>query len=77
MKLSDVQKRLQAPFPAHMVAWKPGVISKDRKRALMLAHERVHLRPWEIAGFGLMGVISGAFKRAVRPSAPAASRPLA
>ncbi|PNY82537.1 single-stranded DNA-binding protein DdrA [Deinococcus koreensis] len=38
MKLSDVQKRLQAPFPAHVVAWKPGVITKDRKRALMLAH---------------------------------------
>lgn len=38
MKLSDVQKRLQAPFPAHMVMWKPGVISKDKRRALMLAH---------------------------------------
>ncbi|MFC4639479.1 single-stranded DNA-binding protein DdrA [Deinococcus hohokamensis] len=38
MKLSDVQKRLQAPFPAHVVAWKPGVITKDRSRALMLAH---------------------------------------
>lgn len=38
MKLSDVQKRLQAPFPAHAVAWKPGVITKDRSRALMLAH---------------------------------------
>ena len=38
MKLSDVQKRLQAPFPAHMVMWKPGVITKDRKRALLLAH---------------------------------------
>ena len=38
MKISDVTKRLQAPFPAHMIQWKPGVISKDRKRALMLAH---------------------------------------
>ena len=38
MKLSDIQKRLAAPFPAHAVQWKPGVISKDRSRALMLAH---------------------------------------
>ncbi|MBZ9713790.1 single-stranded DNA-binding protein [Deinococcus multiflagellatus] len=38
MKLSELQKRLQAAFPAHMINWKPGVISKDRKRALMLAH---------------------------------------
>ena len=38
MKLSDVQKRLQAPFPAHAVAWKPAAYSKDRTRALMLAH---------------------------------------
>ncbi|MXV21140.1 Rad52/Rad22 family DNA repair protein [Deinococcus xianganensis] len=38
MKLSDVQKRLQAPFPAHMVAWKPAAYSRDRSRALMLAH---------------------------------------
>lgn len=38
MKISDVTKRLQAPFPAHMVQWKPGVITKDRKRAMMLAH---------------------------------------
>ena len=38
MTLREVQKRLQAPFPAHAVAWKPGVITKDRSRALMLAH---------------------------------------
>ncbi len=38
MKLSDVQTRLQAPFPATTVQWKPGVITKDRSRALMLAH---------------------------------------
>ncbi|MCD0170436.1 Rad52/Rad22 family DNA repair protein [Deinococcus sp. 23YEL01] len=38
MKLSDVQKRLQSPFPAHMVAWKAVAISKDRSRALLLAH---------------------------------------
>ena len=38
MKISDVTKRLQAPFPKHMVSWKPGAISKDRSRALMMAH---------------------------------------
>ncbi|MVN86872.1 single-stranded DNA-binding protein [Deinococcus sp. HMF7620] len=38
MKLSDVQKRLQMPFPAHLINWKPGAVSKDRKRALMMAH---------------------------------------
>ena len=38
MKLSDVQKRLQAPFPAHMVAWKPAAFNKERTRALLLAH---------------------------------------
>jgi hypothetical protein len=38
MKLGDVQKRLQAPFPKHMVHWKASTISKDRSRALMLAH---------------------------------------
>ncbi len=38
MKLSDVQKRLQAPFPAHLVGWKPQVITKDRKRAMLLAY---------------------------------------
>ena len=38
MKLSDVAKRLQAPFPAHMVDWKPGVMTKDRKRALMMPY---------------------------------------
>lgn len=38
MKLSDVQKRLQAPFPAHTVSWKPAAYNADRTRALMLAH---------------------------------------
>ncbi|MHA0044249.1 Rad52/Rad22 family DNA repair protein [Deinococcus sp. PEB2-63] len=38
MNLSDVLKRLQAPFPAHMVAWKPAAYSRDRSRALLLAH---------------------------------------
>lgn len=38
MKISDVQKRLEAPFPAHVIEWKPGVMTKDRKRALMLAY---------------------------------------
>lgn len=38
MKLSDVQKRLQAPFPAHMVNFKPASFSRDHKRALLLAH---------------------------------------
>ncbi|KQR40791.1 single-stranded DNA-binding protein DdrA [Deinococcus sp. Leaf326] len=38
MKLSDVQKRLQAPFPANLVQWKPGSFNKERTRALMLAH---------------------------------------
>lgn len=37
MKLSDVQKRLQAPFPAHMVYWKPGSMNKEKTRALMMA----------------------------------------
>ncbi|WP_216319078.1 single-stranded DNA-binding protein DdrA [Deinococcus aestuarii] len=38
MKLSDVQKRLQAPFPAHLVGWKPQSFTKDRGRALLLAY---------------------------------------
>lgn len=38
MNLSDMQKRLQAPFPAHMIAWKPATLTKDRSRALLLAH---------------------------------------
>jgi hypothetical protein len=38
MKLSDVQRRLAAPFPAHLVGWKAQTISKDRKRALMVAY---------------------------------------
>ncbi|MDO4245060.1 MAG: single-stranded DNA-binding protein DdrA [Deinococcus sp.] len=38
MKLSDVQKRLQAPFPAHMVSWKPASFNAERTRAMLLAH---------------------------------------
>ena len=38
MKLSDVQKRLQAPFPAHTVSWKPAAFNAERTRALLLAH---------------------------------------
>ncbi|SMB93597.1 single-stranded DNA-binding protein DdrA [Deinococcus hopiensis] len=38
MKLSDVQKRLQAPFPAHLVGWKPQAFNKERTRALLLAY---------------------------------------
>ncbi len=38
MNLSDMQKRLQAPFPAHMVSWKPAALTKDRSRALLLAY---------------------------------------
>jgi hypothetical protein len=38
MNLSDMQQRLQAPFPAHMVNWKPATLSRDRSRALLLAH---------------------------------------
>lgn len=37
MKLSDIQKRLQAPFPAHLVTWKPGSMNKEKTRALMMA----------------------------------------
>ncbi|MDR6753466.1 Rad52/Rad22 family DNA repair protein [Deinococcus soli (ex Cha et al. 2016)] len=38
MKLGEVQKRLQEAFPVHMVQWKPGAFSRDRSRALMMAH---------------------------------------
>ncbi|MGY2892790.1 Rad52/Rad22 family DNA repair protein [Deinococcus sp. UYEF24] len=38
MKLSDVQKRLQIPFSAHLVSWKPQAFNKDRTRALMVAY---------------------------------------
>lgn len=38
MKLSDVQRRLAAPFPAHLVGWKPQAITKDKKRALLVAY---------------------------------------
>lgn len=37
MKLSDVQNRLQNPFPAHVVGWKPGSMNKEKTRALMMA----------------------------------------
>ncbi len=38
MKLSDVQKRLEMPFPAHLVGWKPQALTKDRTRALLVAY---------------------------------------
>lgn len=38
MNLSDMQQHLQAPFPAHMISWKPATLSRDRSRALLLAH---------------------------------------
>ncbi len=38
MKLSDVQKRLEMPFPAHLVGWKPQALTKDRSRALLVAY---------------------------------------
>lgn len=38
MKLSDVEKRLHAPFAAHLIDWKPGTLTKDRRRALMMAY---------------------------------------
>lgn len=38
MKLSDVQRRLQAPFSAHLVNWRAAAFNKDRTRALLLAH---------------------------------------
>ena len=38
MKLSDVQKRLQAPFPSSAVNWRPATFTRDHKRALLLAH---------------------------------------
>ncbi|GGQ92333.1 MULTISPECIES: Rad52/Rad22 family DNA repair protein [Deinococcus] len=38
MKLSDVQRRLQAPFSSHLVGWKPTAFTKDRSRALLLAY---------------------------------------
>ena len=38
MKLSDVQKRLQAPFSAQLVSWKPQTFNKDKTRAMMVAY---------------------------------------
>ncbi len=38
MKLSDVTRRLEAPFATHLVGWAPYFITHDRERALMLAH---------------------------------------
>ena len=38
MKLSDIQKRLQAPFPVKDVHWKPASFNRERSRALLLAH---------------------------------------
>lgn len=37
MKLSDVQRRLAAPFPGHLVDWRAQAVTKDKKRALMVA----------------------------------------
>ncbi|EYB66375.1 Rad52/22 double-strand break repair protein [Deinococcus phoenicis] len=36
--LSQVQRRLQAPFPSHLVGWKPQALTKDRSRALLVAY---------------------------------------
>jgi hypothetical protein len=38
MKLSDVQRRLQAPFSAHLVGWRAAAFNKDRTRAMLLAY---------------------------------------
>lgn len=37
MKLSDLRHRLQAPFSAHLVHWKPGALSRNKDRALLMA----------------------------------------
>lgn len=37
MKLSDLRHRLQAPFSAHLVHWKPGALSRSKDRALLMA----------------------------------------
>lgn len=37
MKLSDLRGRLQAPFSAHLVHWKPGALSRSKDRALLMA----------------------------------------
>ncbi|MBI0446859.1 Rad52/Rad22 family DNA repair protein [Deinococcus sp. DB0503] len=36
--LSQVQRRLQAPFPSHLIGWKPQAFTKDRSRALLVAY---------------------------------------
>ncbi|MGI8747487.1 MAG: Rad52/Rad22 family DNA repair protein [Deinococcus sp.] len=38
MKLSDVQRRLGAPFSVHLIGWKPQHFNKERSRALLLAY---------------------------------------
>lgn len=38
MQLSDVQRRLKSPFPAHMVAWRAVAFNKERTRALLLPY---------------------------------------
>ena len=38
MKLSDIQKRLQAPFATHLVSWKTQAFNKDRTRAMAVAY---------------------------------------
>jgi len=38
MKLTDIQNRLKAPFPAHLILWTPYAFSADRSHALMVAH---------------------------------------
>jgi hypothetical protein len=38
MKLSDVQRRLQAPFPTHQVNFKPQTFNRERTRALLLSY---------------------------------------
>lgn len=35
MKLSDVQKRFQAPFPAQEVTWKPASFNRERTHTCM------------------------------------------
>lgn len=38
MRLSDIQRRLQAPFSAHLVGWRAAAFNKDRSRAMLLAY---------------------------------------
>lgn len=37
MKLSDIKRRLEMPFAAHIVTWKPGALNRDKTRAMMMA----------------------------------------